>query len=270
MSLLVAPAVGLASLLPAALTGVVRARLDRQRHYRHLDSQARRLAEMTVLGPRTGLAVPDFGKHLVAIPSAVEDAVLARLRNEALEFSLSGERSWVPGHKQGGTISYADLIDRHAAAVAFYRSPGLAALISTVVGEPMGPTPIHDQSSCTLLCYLQPRDRIGWHYDHNFYRGRHITILLVLENRRLSDNGPSSSHTEAVLDGRPNSVLDRPGTLIVFEGARVLHRATALADGERRILMAMTMTSDPRNHWWQGLLRRGKDMAYFGPRALWT
>jgi len=60
-----------------------------------------------------------------------------------------------------------------------------------------------------------------------------------------------------------------PNTLIVFEGAKVRHRVTALAEGERRIVLSMTYCTDPRNSRLQEAARRVKDTAYFGLRALW-
>ena len=71
--------------------------------------------------------------------------------------------------------------------------------------------------------------------------------------------------------GRNERVIPTPpNTLVVFEGARVLHRVTTLAEGERRIVLSMTYCSDPRNSRLQEAARRIKDTAYFGLRALWS
>jgi hypothetical protein len=40
--------------------------------------------------------------------------------------------------------------------------------------------------------------------------------------------------------------------------------------GERRVLISMTYCADPRAKWWQEVARRFKDIAFFGPRALWS
>ena len=56
----------------------------------------------------------------------------------------------------------------------------------------------------------------------------------------------------------------------LFDGARVLHKVTPIAEGERRTVLSMTYCTDPRNSRLQGIARRIKDMAFFGPRALWT
>jgi hypothetical protein len=114
----------------------------------------------------------------------------------------------------------------------------------------------------------QAGDHIGWHFDHNSYRGRHFTVLLPVENRG-SASGLSHA-TLMVKDGGERVIAPPPNTLIVLEGARVLHKVTPIRDGERRVVISMTYCTDPRNAWWQGLARRVKDVAFFGPRALWT
>lgn len=65
------------------------------------------------------------------------------------------------------------------------------ARIGAIAGEPVVPTPLHDQSSLPILCSDKPGDHIGWHVDHNFYRGRHFSVLLPVENRGRADGGLS-------------------------------------------------------------------------------
>ena len=66
--------------------------------------------------------------------------------------------------------------------VSLYRNPHYQKFISRIVGVHVEPTPIQDNSSLSILFYDRPRDHIGWHYDHNFYRGRHFTVLIGIEN----------------------------------------------------------------------------------------
>jgi hypothetical protein len=143
-------------------------------------------------------------------------------------------------------------------------------LCSAVIGEPVLPTPIHDQSSCSLLFYDRPRDHIGWHYDYNFYNGRHFTVLLPLVNRHLEEDRLSSAQLVIRQDNREVTIPTPPNTLIVFEGARVFHQVTRLAENELRIVLSTTFCTQPRTSVLKGALRRFKDVAYFGVRALWT
>jgi hypothetical protein len=57
-------------------------------------------------------------------------------------------------------------------------------------------------------------------------------------------------------------------TLVVFEGARVLHRATPVEEGDRRVMLSVTLRTDPPIRLLRELIRRLKDTAYHGPRVL--
>lgn len=221
------------------------------------------------LSPLCSRALPDFADRIVVLPDLLPPSALARLTEEARRLSAP-ERSYVPTHKQGGTLAYETLIATAPAIVAFYHSPALRGLVARLVGQNVVPTPINDQSSLSLLVYDKPGDHIGWHYDHNFYRGRHFTVLLTLENTGSAAQGLSHGVLEARLTDREITVASHPNTLVVFEGACIRHRATQIQQSERRVILSMTYCADPRAAWWQGGARRIKDTAYFGLRALWT
>jgi hypothetical protein len=151
-----------------------------------------------------------------------------------------------------------------------YHCADLKEFISRLVGVRVQPTPIHDQSSLSLLFYDRPGDHIGWHYDHSFYRGLHFTVLIGLTNEGRGADGLSHAKLQARVAGREIAVSTAPNTRIVFEGSRVRHRVTPILVGERRLVLSMTYCTDPRSYWWQGIWRRLKDTAFFGVRALWT
>jgi hypothetical protein len=176
----------------------------------------------------------------------------------------------VPTHKKGGTIAYETLIAAAPAIVGFYHAAAFEAFVSRLVGVPVRPTPIRDQSSLSVLFYDRPGDHIGWHFDHNFYRGRHFTVLIAMANEGGAANGLSHATLKARVDGREIAVSTAPNTAVVFEGARVHHKVTPILAGERRVVLSMTYCTDPRSRWWQGVSRRLKDTAFFGVRALWT
>jgi hypothetical protein len=230
---------------------------------------------------RVTVAAGGFSERLCAFPDALGAETAAILRAAAERAVAAGqhgdaprpgaaERSYIPGHKAGGTVSYAALHTCAPELVAFYHSEELRRLCSEVVGTELVPTPINDQSSCSLLVYQRAGDHIGWHYDHDFYRGRHFTVLLILVNERRGQPGTSAARLEANIAGEVRVVPTPCNTLVVFEGARVRHRVTRLGEDERRILLSMTFCTDPRASMLQGLLRRCKDTAYYGVRALWS
>jgi hypothetical protein len=75
-----------------------------------------------------------------------------------------------------------------------------------------------------VLVYERPGDHVGWHYDHNFYRGRHFTLLLPVMNAGRSANGISHTRLSAKI-----------------EGAKVLHKVSPILDGERRVVINMNL-----------------------------
>lgn len=212
-------------------------------------------------------------QRLVSVPGFLGAAYLRELAREAETSRALAERSFVPRHKQGGTLSYEDVHHHAPACLALYRATSLREWLSALIGDGVYPTADHDQSSCSLLVYDREGDHIGWHYDHNFYRGRHFTVLLCLANRGLDTPGAASgSLSNGELQRRQRGIVETivtpPNTLVVFEGSRVLHRATAIGEGQQRIMLSMTFSTDPRVHPWKEAARRIKDTAYFGPRVL--
>jgi hypothetical protein len=258
-----------------AIGAFIYARSARARLYRLL---TRRLAQVT-RGNELDLAampvpsLPGFADRFAVLPNflpAASFTVLAGAAERLTAAEQGAERSYVPTHKRGGTLAYETLIAKAPVIVGCYHALPVQDIISRLVGAPVRPTPIYDQSSLSLLIYNKPGDHIGWHFDHNFYRGRHFTVLLTIENAGHAANGLSHAVLQARLGDREIEVASLPNTLVVFEGACVRHKVTPVEDGERRLILSMTYCTDPRSTWWQGVARRFKDMAYFGVRALWT
>jgi len=214
-------------------------------------------------------SLPSFDQRFAFLDSILGESQWLSVRN-AIDALADTERSYLPTHKKGGTVAYETLVAKAPAIVALYRSEGFRELISRITGLNVIPTPLHDQSSCSILFYEKPGDHIGWHYDHNFYKGRHFTVLIPVINRDSENIGLSAARLTAKLGGEDVEVATPPNRMIVFEGARVRHKVTPIAEGERRVVWSMTYCADPRNSAWQGAARRVKDTAFFGLRALWT
>jgi hypothetical protein len=245
----------------------------KRQHYRRLLARQRDL--VTQYGAVLNLpdhlppTLPDFRRRIAVVPEPLPAAAFDRLREAALRHDRT-ERSYFPTHKQGGTVAYEDLHDLAPEVVAFYQSDYLRRLCSALIGEPVVPTPINDQSSCSLLFYDRPRDHIGWHYDYNFYNGRHFTVLVPLINRHLREDRLSSAQLVIRQEGGEVTIPTPPNTLIAFEGARVFHKVTRLEENELRVVLSMTFCTRPQASPLKSALRRFKDIAYFGVRALWT
>jgi hypothetical protein len=253
---------------------VVGHRARRSRLYRELAETRRDLPE--VQGTLLDLAEvgADQTAAFAALPIARVPGVLTsegvdRLAAEALANRPLVERSFIPTHKQGGTISYEN-IHRHAPlCLSVFHSPALRAWLSRIVGVQVMPTADHDQSSCSLLVYTEAGDHIDWHFDHNFYRGRHFTVLICLINRGAHSGLSAGRLLWRDLSGGEHEAPLGPGDLVIFEGARIRHKATPLHAGDLRAMLSMTFATDPRIAPGRDLVRRVKDTAFYGIRALW-
>ncbi len=246
---------------------------QRKKIYQQLEKQQKtdieKYAEQLHFKTFTQAELPNFSQHLATLPAVLTTDTLAHLQAEVLTL-CNTERSYLPMHKQGGTIAYETLHQVMPIFVALYQSKALQKICSDIVGETLVPTPLHDQSSCSLLVYEKPGDHIGWHYDHNFYNGRHFTVLLPLINKHHATGALSSAQLKAKLQGQEAIIETPPNTLVLFEGAKVLHKATPLADNELRIVLSMTYCTTPKASLAKSIARRIKDISFFGIRALWT
>jgi hypothetical protein len=211
----------------------------------------------------------DFSNGIVTIPEFLSNTQMDELRREVDNLTVA-ERGFVPLHKKGGTIAYATLIEKAPAVTRLYHSEAMRSLVSGIFNEEVWPTPLHDQSSLSVLVYDRPGDHIDWHYDHNFYQGRHFTVLLSLVNHGRRHGGLSHARLFTKVGRTVTQIPTPPNTLVVFEGAKLLHKASPIEAGERRILISMTYCANSRASLAQCLARRLKDMAFFGVRALWT
>lgn len=194
---------------------------------------------------------------------------LARLQQEANDNRTRIVRSFVPTHKQGGTVSYDNIHAYAQGCLALYHSPAMQRWISQIVGAEVKPAADHDQSACSILYYTQPGDYINWHRDPNFYSGRQFTILLVLANEGGEAGLSSSALLRKHADGREERIELAENGLVLFEGPRVLHKVSPTSPGDTRIALSMTFNTDPRISLFWELVRRVKDTAFYGWKVLW-
>ncbi|HWF61996.1 MAG TPA: hypothetical protein VN666_17050 [Nitrospira sp.] len=95
-------------------------------------------------------------------------------------------RNYVPGHKQGGSVSYYAIwneLHESSAIISLYRSPALRRFLSDIVNEKLFLCPENDPHSCALYYYTRPGDHIGFHYDTSYYKGKRYTVLMGLIER---------------------------------------------------------------------------------------
>jgi hypothetical protein len=197
---------------------------------------------------------PDVTASLIAGTRAVEGSV---------------NRNYLPGHKQGGSVS-RHKIDELAPAIAeLYRSPVLIRWLEELCGEALQPSPEDDPHAYALYFYTKPGDHIGWHYDTSYYEGRRYTLLLgVLDE--------SSCFLEYRLHTRDagvriveDAVQIPPGGMVFFDGDRLHHRITPLRENEQRVSLTFEYVTNPHMRPLQRFMSNMKDaVAYFGFRQV--
>jgi hypothetical protein len=181
----------------------------------------------------------------------------------------SVNRNYLPGHKQGGSVS-RHTIDEFAPAIAeLYRSPVLIRWLEELCGEPLQPSPDDDPHAYALYFYTKPGDHIGWHYDTSYYEGRRYTLLLgvidesscFLEYRLHT----REEHVPIVED----AVQIPPGGLVFFDGDKLHHRITPLRENEERVSLTFEYVTNPHMRPFQRFISNMKDaVAYFGFRQV--
>jgi len=192
--------------------------------------------------------------QLIAAVSAVEGSI---------------NRNYLPGHKQGGSVS-RHAIDRQAPVIAeLYRSAELLHWLEQLTAERLQLSPPDDPHAYALYFYTRPGDHIGWHYDTSYYAGRRYTLLLGLiddSSCRLDYQLHTREKAVPVVSG---SLKIAPGGLVVFNGDALRHRITPSLPGETRVSLTFEYVTDPRMHPWWRLISNMKDaFAYFGFRQV--
>ena len=197
---------------------------------------------------------PEVTAQLVAAVGAVEPAI---------------NRNYLPGHKQGGSVSRHTL-DQLAPFIAeLYRSPTLIHTLEKLAGERLQVSPPDDPHAYALYFYTRPGDHIGWHYDTSYYAGRRYTLLLgVLDESscRLDYELHTRETGARVVSG---SVQIPPGGLVFFDGDKLRHRISPLGENEKRVSLTFEYVTDQRMHPAWRLISNFKDaVAYFGLRQV--
>jgi hypothetical protein len=181
--------------------------------------------------------------------------------------ALLGEvnRNYLPGHKQGGSVS-RHTIDRLAPFIAqLYRSKELIGWLERTCGEALQLSPEDDPHAYALYYYTRPGDHIGWHYDTSYYEGRRYTLLLgVMDDSscRLDYELHTRNADEA---DEPGSVQIPPGGLVFFDGDKLRHRISPMGANEMRVSLTFEYVTNPNMRAWRRFVSNMKDaIAYFG------
>jgi hypothetical protein len=199
------------------------------------------------------------------LPAEVTAQLVAAV--DAVKASVN--RNYLPGHKQGGSVS-RHTIDRLAPFIAeLYRSPALIDWLAQLCGESLQVSPADDPHAYALYFYTRPGDHIGWHYDTSYYEGRRYTVLLGVIDQSSCRLDYELHTREPDVADQPGSVQIPPGGLVFFDGDALRHRITPLGDNEFRVSLTFEYVTNPNMRAWRRFVSNMKDaVAYFGFRQV--
>lgn len=219
-----------------------------------LSQLSREFAEQGAFLSVRDFLAPEITAQLVAAVAALQASV---------------NRNYLPGHKQGGSVG-RHTIDRLAPCIAeLYRSPALIGWLGQLSGERLQVSPADDPHAYALYFYTRPGDHIGWHYDTSYYAGRRYTLLLGVIDESSCRLDYELHTREAGVPVVAGSLQIPPGGVVFFDGDKLRHRITPLAEGEVRVSLTFEYLTDPRMHAWWRLISNMKDaVAYFGFRQV--
>jgi hypothetical protein len=193
---------------------------------------------------------PELTERLIAAVHAVTPAV---------------NRNYLPGHKQGGSVS-RHAIDKMAPFIAeLYRSEALIRWLETLSGDKLQVSPADDPHAYALYFYTKPGDHLCWHYDTSYYEGRRYTMLLgVIDNSSCRLDYELHTRTPEI-PAEAGSVRIPPGGLVFFDGDKLRHRITPARANEFRVSLTFEYVTNPHMRPWQRFISNMKDsIAYFG------
>jgi hypothetical protein len=197
---------------------------------------------------------PQVTAQLVAAVAAVEPAV---------------NRNYLPGHKQGGSVSRHALDELAPCVAQLYTSSVLIDWLSELAGEKLLVSPPDDPHAYALYFYTRPGDHIGWHYDTSYYAGRRYTLLIGVLDQSSCRLDYELHTREAGATVVPGSVQIPPGGLVFFDGDKLRHRISPLGENEKRVSLTFEYVTDPRMHLGWRVISNMKDaFGYFGFRQV--
>jgi hypothetical protein len=197
---------------------------------------------------------PEITAQLVAAVGAVQESV---------------NRNYLPGHKQGGSVSRHTLDEMAPCVADLYRSPTLIEWLGQLAGERLQMSPPEDPHAYALYFYTRPGDHIGWHYDTSYYSGRRYTLLLGVIDESSCRLDYELHTREAGATVVPGSVQIPPGGLVFFDGDKLRHRISPLGENEIRVSLTFEYVTDPKMHFGWRVISNMKDaFGYFGFRQV--
>jgi hypothetical protein len=230
------------------------------------DTVARALAPIDVEDVRRRYWAQD---EFICLERWLPAALVERMVAEVDRVRPGINRSYIPRHKKGGSVSFYTLLEQAPTIVALYRSPAFIEFLARVTGQRLQACPPDDPHSCALYFYTEPGDHIGFHFDTSYYKGARYTVLLGLIERSSSRLLCQLYKRQPQRQPVDLQLATHPGTLILFNGDKLWHAVSPLGEDEERVSLTLEYVTDPSMHPAKRLFSNLKDaFAYFGLKAV--
>lgn len=191
-------------------------------------------------------------KMMYALPEDVRSSILLHVDSKH-----AGKRVEIPKMRSGRTMMASYVTENIPELVELYNRT--TNVVGQTIGTPVSVAPLSTELSLSVIVYEKERDGIEWHYDDNYFQGRFFTVLIPVTVDDTCTVFQFRNHL-----GQPQNVRLEPGEALLFEGSKLLHRATPLCDGQRRVIISMQFTTDPKVRYpW---LMKLKEYAFQGLR----
>ncbi len=207
--------------------------------------------------------------EFLALERLLPKFLIEQLMREVEDVRPKINRNFIPKHKKGGSVSYYLLQESASAMLELYQHQGLIDVLSQLAGVPLLLCPDEDPHACALYFYTEAGDHIGYHYDTSYYKGARYTVLIGLRDQSSSQLLCRLHTKDADRDVQELSLATEPGTFIFFNGDKLHHAVSPIAEGEERIVLTLQYVTDPAMSFAHRWFSNMKDaVGYFGWSAL--
>lgn len=203
--------------------------------------------------------------EFIVLENFVAPEIIEQWKVELESLKPQIHRNFIPKHKKGGSVAFDTVDDLGPTITAVYRSPAFQKLLCRVANAEMKECPDSDQHRCALYAYTEAGDHIGFHYDTSYYKDRRWTVLVGFIDE-------SSSKLLCHLRTRqPGGQVEKlelkvgPGTVVLFNGDKLWHAVSPIAENERRYIVSMQyVTNGDMNPFMRFVSNMKDGIAYFG------
>lgn len=139
-------------------------------------------------------------------------------------------------YKASRYISTSIIMKHSTNIIQYYKN--LVPFFSRITNTKLQITSLQNDMSCGIIIYEKQGDFINWHYDMNVYNGRFFTVLIPIYNTS------KCCTFQYKYNNQINSLPLNINQGIIFEGENIYHNCTKLCNGEVRIVLSFTYSTD--------------------------